>query len=125
MREIDQPEFHSVKEYVLTLLPEPRDISMAPDNSAEMHESGDPREVLVGLTQTEVQVYRCSCIWTGPHGRVKDPQLQGTVDWRQTDAGLVYRGLIQQGQKQRRRSFRKCRYCGETFGPEHRHSKDI
>lgn len=67
----------------------------------------------------------CSYVWAGPHELVKNPQLAGSVNWSQTDAGVVYRGLIKKARARRRRTFRTCRYCGGMFGPEHKHSPDV
>lgn len=122
---INTPDFQSVKEDLLSLLPQPCEIRREPDNSTERYEAGDPTEVMVRLTQTDVQVFSCSYVWVSSYELIEDPQLVGMVNWRDSDAGLVYRVLIKKARAGRRRTFRKCRYCGEKFGPEHMHSNDV
>jgi len=94
---INTPDFHLVKEDLLSLLPQPCEIRMEPDNSAERYKFGDTPEVIVHLKPIEVQVYRCSYVWVESHTLLENPQLVGTVNWRDPDAGTVYRGLIKKG----------------------------
>ncbi len=114
-------EIRVFKKDLIGQLSDPCKKSEAWDGS-EIYESGEPPEVIVRFTQTEIQVYRCSFFWDGPHNLVKDPQLLGTVNWKLLgcpDARFSCLILIKNAQEQRRNTFRKCRYCGGTFPPEH------
>ncbi len=116
----DDDDLRFLKEYLSSDLSQPCIVSTAWD-SAEIYESGDPPEVMVRITSTEVQVYRPSFFWRNSHDLVREPQLLGTLNWRlfgRPDTFTACHHLIQTAQKQRRKNFRKCKYCGNIFGPE-------
>jgi hypothetical protein len=117
----EEEDFRFLKEYLSTDLVQPCTTSTAWDG-AEIYKAGDPPEVIVRLTSTEVQVYRPSFFWRNSHELTRDPQLLGTLNWRllgRTDTFMACDNLIQTARRQRRESFRKCKYCGIIFGPEH------
>jgi len=117
----EDDDFRFLKEYLSADLSQPCTISTAWDG-AEIYESGDPSEVMVRITSTEVQVYLPSFFWRNSHEIVRDPQLLGTLNWRllgRPDTFIACHHLIQTAQKQRRETFRKCKYCEKIFGPEH------
>ena len=85
---------------------------------------GDPPEVVVERTDDEVRVSRYRLDWPHPHEPVANPVLLGSVRWPELapDVALeVCQLLIDEAGRQRRESFRTCRYCKETLGPEHMH----
>ena len=114
-------DFRFLKESLSSDLKQPCTISTAWDG-AEIYESGNPPEVMVRITSTEVQVYRPSYFWRNSHELIRDPQLLGTLNWRflgRYDTLTAFLYLINTAQKQRRETFRKCKYCESIFGPEH------
>lgn len=116
----EKDEVRLLKEDLLNNLFHPCKISEAWDG-AEIYESGDPPEVIVRFTPTEVQVYRPSFFWRNSHELIRDPQLLGTLNWRflgYRDTFTACHNLINTAQKQRRETFRKCKYCENIFGPE-------
>ncbi|HNX17598.1 MAG TPA: hypothetical protein PKM50_04615 [Methanoregula sp.] len=117
----EEIDFRFLKEQLLKELSQPCEIRKSWDG-AEIFEAGNPPEVVVRFTPFEIQVYRPSYYWRDPAVRMSDPQLLGTVYLQQLDntvtALIICQSLINCAREQRRESFRKCRFCGETFGPE-------
>ena len=94
--------------------------------SAESY--GDPPEVVVEQNEDEVRVSRFEQDWPHPHEPVVNPVLLGSVRWQELAPAVALelcRLLIDEASRQRRESFRTCRYCGRTLGPEHMHTNDV
>ncbi len=96
-------------------------------DGAEWFEAGNPPEVVIRLDQTTASVYRYEAGWDGPERPFVRPAILATVHWREigvTRTWMLCHTLIEEARAQRRATFRKCRYCKKSFGPEHMHSAD-
>jgi hypothetical protein len=83
---------------------------------------------VVEQTDDEVRIYRFMQSWPHPHEPVVKPVLLGSVRWRELAPAVALelcRLLIDEASRQRCASFRTCRYCNETLGPEHMQTDDV
>jgi hypothetical protein len=92
-------------------------------SSTDIAYDGD-RGIIVRVAPKTIEIRHPSINWQGAH-----TPTPSTVVWRRIRADAVsdavLAGLLERGIVARRRQFRKCRYCGHAFPPEHRHETSV
>lgn len=86
---------------------------------------GDPGEVIVRVSESQVSVSVFSIRWEGPHTPVVRPKQLGRLNWKRLPASrlmMVLQDLIESAQEIRRAEYRKCERCGKTNPPEWMHN---
>jgi hypothetical protein len=106
---------------ILKLLPGAR-VERARD--AIQIEQGGQEGIVLLLTPEVLEVRLPTVEWTHPHCPARSSRLWKRVDWISLDAPALTE-LLTEAQKARASQFRKCRYCGKRFPPEHLHEKDV
>lgn len=121
-------EFHPVdREHQLheiqRVLPDPTRQETQMDGSLTFV-GGDPGEVIVRVSESQVSVSVFSIRWDGPHTPVVCPKQLGKLNWKRLPASrlmMVLHDLIESAQEIRRAEYRKCERCGKTKPPEWMH----
>ena len=90
--------------------------------------SGEPGDVIVRLTDTQVTVAEYSVVWHTPETASVEPIAVGMVIWSAVSAEAamrVVKGLIAAAREARRAKFRVCGLCERSTPPEWMQSDDI
>ena len=89
---------------------------------------GDPPEVVVVLTESNVVVSQFSGVWESPFTFSAKPRRVGVVKWRRLpeNALLSAIAVLVKGARERRlASFQTCQYCGQRTAPEWLHDEGV
>jgi hypothetical protein len=82
---------------------------------------GDPPEVIVLLTETNVIVFIYAAVWNTQHGMTPRPRRIGLLKWRRLPETALFNALgvlIKGAREARLASFRACGECGRSTAPE-------
>jgi hypothetical protein len=89
---------------------------------------GDPPEVVVVLTESNVVVSQFSGVWESPFSFSAKPRRVGTIKWRRLpeNALLSAIGALVKGAREARlATFETCQYCGQRTAPEWLHDEGV
>jgi hypothetical protein len=98
------------------------------DESAIVFTSGDPGEVIVKLTASQVAVAEFAVSWHTPHTPVVEPIAIGIVNWTRISPEATMRAvkaLIAAAREARLAKFSECRSCERSLPPEWMHTEDL
>jgi len=109
---------------VLEVVPEHEPKVTCTDNVAEIAWGGEMGLVLL-VTAEALEVRLPTVEWTGgPHVAAVSSVLRERFEWDDSDTTWIQEA-IDAGLRARRRQFRRCKYCGERYPPEHRIRGDV
>jgi hypothetical protein len=90
--------------------------------------SGDPGEVIVKLTGSQVAVAAFAVSWHTPYDPVVEPIGIGVVNWCHISPEATMRAvkaLIVAAREARRAKFSTCHMCERLLPPEWMHTEDV
>ena len=91
-----------------------------PDGSLQFL-GGDPPEVVVQLTETNVIVSEFAAVWESPFTLTARPRRVGALKWRRLPETSLFNALgtlIKGARESRLAAFRACAECGHNTAPE-------
>lgn len=100
----------------------------ADEDGAMVMTGGEPGEVIVRLTESEVTVAEFAISWHGPDTPVVEPIAIGTVRWNEISAEAamrVVKALVGAAREARLSTFGVCSMCERATPPEWMHSDDV
>jgi hypothetical protein len=89
---------------------------------------GDPPEVVVVLTDSNVVVSQFSGVWETPFTFSAKPRRVGVVKWRRLPENALLAALaalVKGAREGRLASFQTCQYCGQRTAPEWLHDEGV
>lgn len=98
------------------------------DEGAIVFTSGDPGEVIVKLTASQVAVAEFAVSWHTPYTPVVEPIAIGIVNWTRISPEATMRAvkaLIAAAREARLAKFSECRICERSHPPEWMHGEDV
>ena len=83
-------------------------------------EHGGDEGIIAVVTAEALELRLPTIEWTmGAYGPARSSRLWRRIEWRDLQEEDLSKQLAA-ARRARRREFRKCKYCGERFSPEHR-----
>src|SRR5262245_40570661 len=82
---------------------------------------GDPPDVVVELTDTNVIVSEYAAVWETPYALTPKPRRVGILKWQRLPETALFNALntlIKGAREARAARFRRCDQCGRTTAPE-------
>jgi hypothetical protein len=119
----DRLDRESLLDEINRLLPDPIRDETQLDGDVVLV-GGDPGEVIVRISGSNVSIAVYSIRWEGPHTPVVRPKQLATLNWKRLPASttmMTLHGLVSAAVEIRRAKYRKCERCGETKPPEWMH----
>ena len=107
-------------------LPDPVEQQQALDGSIYFT-GGDPGEVIVRLTTSNITVWEYAARWEGAHTLVPRPIRIGSVRWPRVPAQqavAAVQALLDAARQSRRGKYATCSYCERITPPEHMHDDE-
>ena len=123
----NEERFEQLLAFLGSQLPKPVDQQEAEDGSV-VFMAGEPVEVVVRLTDTNVVVSEFDGVWkTSFHFAVK-PRRVGVLKWRrlpETELMNALAALIKGARHARLARYQVCAFCGQTTAPELLHDEKM
>ena len=119
--------YEEILAYILAQLDEPVEQHDTDDGSVVMT-SGDPGEVIVRLSATQVLVAEYAAEWQTPYEAVVEPIPIGSVNWPVISPEAAMRSikaLMGAAREARLAKFRTCTMCEQRTAPEWMHSEEV
>jgi hypothetical protein len=86
---------------------------------------GGEEGIVVLITPEALELRLPTVEWTGgAYGPVASSRLWRRVKWESVQEGQLL-VLLDKCRRARTREYRRCKYCGEKFPPEHRSSGNV
>jgi hypothetical protein len=124
----DAPErYEQLLAFLASNLPSPVERHEDVDGSVRFT-GGDPPEVVVVLTDSNVVVSQFSGVWESPFTFAAKPRRVGVVKWRRLPESALLSAigaLIKGAREARLASFETCQYCGQRTAPEWLHDEGV
>ena len=124
----DAPErYEQLIAFLGSNLPTPVDRQEDVDGSIRFT-AGDPPEVVVVLTDSNVVVSQFSGVWESPFTFSAKPRRVGVVKWRRLPENALLSAiaaLVKGAREARLASFVTCQYCGQRTAPEWLHDEGV
>ncbi len=128
MNRRDTPErYEQLIAFLGSNLPTPVDRQEDVDGSIRFT-GGDPPEVVVILTDSNVIVSQFSGFWESPFTFSARPRRVGVVRWRRLPENALLAAiaaLVKGAREGRLASFQTCQYCGQRTAPEWLHDEGV
>ena len=83
----------------------------------------DDRGVVVVVTPDSIEVRRPSLEWIDSHRAVPSSRHLARLDIASDEVAIAHAVIA--ARAAREAEFLRCRFCGDTFPPERRHSADV
>ena len=125
---MDAPErFEQLIAFLDSNLPAPAERQEAADGSVQFT-GGEPAQVVVSLTDTNVIVAEFAGVWESPFTFAARPKRVGLLKWRRLPETALFNALtalIKGARDARQSRFQTCRYCGNSTAPEWMHDDGV
>jgi hypothetical protein len=128
MEKQDTPErYEQLIAFLGSNLPAPVDRQEDIDGSLRFT-GGDPPEVIVVLTDSNVEVSQFAGVWESPFTFSAKPRRVGVIKWRRLPENALLgaiTALVKGAREARLSSFEICQYCGQRTAPEWLHDEGV
>jgi hypothetical protein len=128
MERQDAPErYEQLIAFLGSNLPPPVDRQEDIDGSLRFT-GGDPHEVIVVLTDSNVEVSQFSGVWKSPFTFSAKPRRVGIIKWRRLPENALLgaiTALVKGAREARLSLFETCQYCGQRTAPEWLHDEGV
>jgi hypothetical protein len=125
---MDSPErFEQLIAFLESQLPAPVEQQEEADGSLHFI-GGEPHEVIVTLTETNVIVSEFSGVWETAFKFSARPRRVGVLKWRRLPETALFNALgalIKGAREARHARFQTCQYCARNTPPEWMHDEQV
>ncbi|MCC7337867.1 MAG: hypothetical protein IT422_22495 [Pirellulaceae bacterium] len=127
MKHVDRMERRSLVREIEGMLPQPFEHQDNLDGEA-VWIGGDPGEVIVRMSDTQIAVSVYTMLWGSPHTMTVLPVPLGVLDWGNVPAAqmsMLLQILVGSASDLRKSSYRNCETCDQLNPPEWMHDENI